>query len=98
MEQGNYKSWGKSILAALMMSAFLAFAAAPRVTADDRSHCQKAVEKAEVRLDDAVAKHGEGSHEAAERRRELNDERDRCWQAYHEWWNGKDHAWHKEHW
>lgn len=86
------------MLTAFVMSALFAFTAVPRVHADDRAHCQKAVERAEARLDEAVAKHGEHSHEAEEARHGLNDERDHCFQAYHEWWNGKDHTWHKEHW
>jgi hypothetical protein len=92
------RSWVKSALVAFMMSALFAFTAAPRVHADERSHCQHAIEKAEVRLDEAVAKHGERSHEAEVRRSELNTERERCWAAHHEWWNGKDHQWHNEHW
>jgi hypothetical protein len=27
----------------------------------------------------------------------LNAERQRCWDAYHQWWNGKDHRWETEH-
>ena len=96
--QQNYGKWGKSILMAFVMTAFLAFTAAPRVHADERSACQHAIEKAEARLDDAIAKRGEHSHEAEERRHELNDERQHCWDKYHEWWNGRDHEWHKDHW
>jgi hypothetical protein len=27
----------------------------------------------------------------------LNAERERCWGAYHAWWNGKDGRWETEH-
>jgi hypothetical protein len=27
----------------------------------------------------------------------LNAERERCWNANHQWWNGKDHRWETEH-
>jgi hypothetical protein len=26
----------------------------------------------------------------------LNAERQRCWDAYHQWWNGKEHRWETE--
>jgi hypothetical protein len=85
-----------SLAAALLLSV-LAFATAPRAFADDdRSKCQHRIEKAEARYTDAVRDHGERSSEAAKRRHELNDERERCYQAYHSWWNGQDHQWHND--
>jgi hypothetical protein len=27
----------------------------------------------------------------------LNAERERCWNKYHEWWNGREHRWETEH-
>jgi len=67
-----------------------------RADADDHGKCQRNIEKAEARLDSAVRKHGERSHEADERRRDLNAERDRCWSRYHGWWDGHDHRWHTD--
>jgi hypothetical protein len=72
------------------------FVVAPPAQADDRSHCQHAVEKAESRLDHAIAHNGEHSREADDRRRELNAERQRCWDQYHQWWNGHEHRWETE--
>jgi hypothetical protein len=83
--------------AAIVVGALTFFTAAPRAHADDRSHCQHAVEKAEARLDKAIHDNGERSRQAEDRRRELNAERERCWGAYHQWWNGKDHRWETEH-
>ena len=51
-------------IAALAVSLALFVASPVQVRADDRSHCQHAVEKAEANLDRAIAKNGERSHEA----------------------------------
>ena len=92
------RRFGNSAIAAVVAGAlFLFVAAAPKAHDDDRSHCQHAVEKAEARLDKAVHDNGEHSREADDRRRDLNAERERCWSAYHQWWNGKEHRWETEH-
>jgi hypothetical protein len=92
------RRFGKTAVAAIVTGALWFFAAAPRAHADDdRSRCQHAVEKAESRLDRTIEKHGEHSHEAEERRRDLNAERERCWNQYHQWWNARDHRWETEH-
>jgi hypothetical protein len=88
--------FGKTAAATVMGAALMFFVAAPRVHADDRSKCQHAVEKAEANLDRAVAHNGERSREAEDRRRDLNAERQRCWEAHHQWWNGKEHRWETE--
>ncbi|MFZ1929279.1 MAG: hypothetical protein WAU50_09095, partial [Candidatus Sulfotelmatobacter sp.] len=72
---------GKTAAAVVMAAALMMFfMAAPRAHADDRSHCQHAVEKAEARLDKAIRDNGEHSREAQDRRRDLNAERQRCWE------------------
>jgi Ni/Co efflux regulator RcnB len=88
---------GKSLAAVIMVAALSWFVATPLAQADDRSHCQHAVEKAEGNLDHAIHDHGERSRQADEKRRDLNAERERCWGAYHQWWNGHDHRWETEH-
>ena len=80
-----------------MVVALLLFVEAPTLLADDRSACQHAIEKAEGRLDKAIHDHGDHSPQADDRRRDLNAERERCWNKYHQWWNGKDHRWETEH-
>lgn len=87
----------KSAIAGAVVTALLLFVATPHVHADDRTKCQHAVEKAEANLDKAIHDHGEHSHQADDRRRDLNTERQRCWDKYHQWWNGKDHRWETEH-
>ncbi len=89
---------GKAAAAALIVAALLFFVSAPPQShADDRSHCQHAIEKAESRLGSAIRHNGEHSREAEDRRRDLNAERERCWGQYHQWWNGREHRWETEH-
>jgi hypothetical protein len=57
-----------------------------------RSQCQHKIEKAEAKLDDAIRKHGERSSQAESRRRDLNAERERCWNSYHGWWDAMNIA------
>jgi ribulose kinase len=90
----------KRIAASAVMTAALGaamFVAVPQAYADDHSKCQHAIEKAEARLDDAVRKHGERSHEAEDRRKDLNAERERCYNEYHGWWDGHEKKWHEDH-
>lgn len=79
-----------------MAVTVLMFLAAPQARADDRDKCRHAIEKAEARLDEAIQHRGERSHEAEDRRRDLNAERQRCWERYHQWWNGREHRWETE--
>jgi hypothetical protein len=67
------------------MSTFLFIIAAPAAHADERDNCRVGIEKAEARLGGAIAKHGEHSPESRNRRHELRAERERCWNAYHQW-------------
>jgi len=85
------------LISTAVLGAALFLTAVPQVRADDdHSKCQHRIEKAEARLDDAVRHHGERSPEAESRRRDLNAERERCWNAYHGYWSGSDHRWHTE--
>jgi hypothetical protein len=71
---------------------------APPVYADppDHAKCQRDIERREIKLSEAIRKHGESSHQANQRRRDLNAERERCWNTYHGWWDGRDHRWHED--
>jgi len=91
------RRFGITTVAAAVIGALLLFTAAPLVHADDKDKCRHAIEKAEARLDRAVRDKGEHSHEADARRRDLNAERERCWNTYHSWWNGKENRWETEH-
>lgn len=46
--------------------------------ADRRSDCAKRIRKAEQNLDKEVRKHGERSHQADQRRRDLERTREQC--------------------
>ena len=91
----RFRNVAVTAIASLALSLSLAV---PKASADDdrREHCQRAVEKAEARLDQAVQRHGERSRQADQRRGQLNAERERCWNQYHQWWNGREHRWETE--
>jgi hypothetical protein len=94
------KSLKQLAVAAMMTAAvgLVTLVAVPQSRADDQhAKCQHAIERAESRLDQAIHKHGEGSSQAQERRRDLNAERERCWSTYHGWWDGHDKRWHDAH-
>lgn len=86
----------KIAIAAVMAFGLTCFMAAPLAHADDRARCQHNVEKAESNLDRAIHDHGEHSRQADDRRRDLNAERQHCYEQYHQWWNGKEHRWETE--
>jgi hypothetical protein len=95
------KSWDRrsllrTLAALVTMSAFLFFVVAPRAHADERDKCRQRIEKAEAKLNEAIAKHGSKSSEARDRWHDLRSEREHCWTAYHQWWDGRDHKWHTE--
>jgi hypothetical protein len=92
----DYAKFGRSIIAALTLGVVLMFVAVPRSHADDRANCQQRIENTEAKLQQEIREHGEHSPQADNRRRELNNERERCWNEQHGWWNGRDHQWHNE--
>lgn len=88
---------GLAITAVITMALGTAIVAAPPAYADSPNRqCQREIERREAKLDQAIRKHGERSHQADQRRRDLNAERERCWNTYHGWWNGHDHQWHTD--
>ncbi|HUK24936.1 MAG TPA: hypothetical protein VLV49_10180 [Terriglobales bacterium] len=84
-----------ALAAAAVLSTTL-FVAVPSAQADPHDKCRHRIEKAEARLDEAIRHHGERSPQAEARRRDLNAERERCWEKYHGWWDGRDHQWHND--
>ena len=87
----------RTVLAATALGAFLSlFPMAPASYADDRDKCRQKIEKQEAKLDNAVRKHGERSRQADKERSALNSERERCWNTYHSWWNGREGQWHND--
>jgi hypothetical protein len=86
----------KVTIAALVLNAMLVLAVPGARADDDRDKCRRRVEKIEQRLDREIARYGEHSPKVEARRHELREERERCWNTYHAWWNGHDHQWHND--
>jgi hypothetical protein len=71
------KMFGKTILCAMLAISLLAGVATPaRADRDDK--CQRDIHRAEENLEKAVHKHGEHSRQAEDRRRQLEEVRERC--------------------
>ena len=92
----DYARSGKVLLAAATLSTLLLFVAVPRLQADGRAKCERNIERAEARLDNAIHKYGGNSRAAIDRWHELNAERERCYNLYHAWWDGHAHVWHND--
>jgi hypothetical protein len=92
----DYARLGTSVMTALTLGVVLMFVAVPRSQAADRAECQQRIEKSEAKLHEAIRKHGERSQQADHWRRELNEERERCWNQHHGWWNARERQWHND--
>lgn len=93
------RSLKRLAVSAIMTAALIAatLLTVPRSYADDdHAECRRHIERAESRLDEAIRKHGERSHQAEDRRRELHEQRERCWNQYHGWWEGHERRWHED--
>jgi hypothetical protein len=67
----------KTALILLLLSGCL-FGGVVSLQADQRSDCDKRIRKAEGNLHKEIRKHGEHSRQAENRRRDLDQARDRC--------------------
>jgi hypothetical protein len=94
--QSNFRKLCGVTVTALLFSFMLFVVAAPPAHADPRDRCRHRIEKAEARLHEAIRHHGIHSREAEARRHELNEERERCWNEFHAWWDGDAHQWHTQ--
>lgn len=84
------------LLAAAAAVLMFALGASALHAADQFTKCQRDAEKAEAKLDQAIAEHGKHSHEAAQREEDLRKQREHCYETIHEWWDGKDQKWHHD--
>ena len=82
-QTGERKFRVRTLLLSAAILGVLAFAGAPRASAESYEACQRRVSKAEYRLDEAVAHHGVYSRQAEHARHELREERERCWNEWH---------------
>lgn len=83
-------------LASLALGATLVVATMPVARADDdqnRSHCQRATEKAQHRYQQEVREHGRHSPQADHARATLNSTWDRCYTQTHAWYDPHTSQW-----
>ena len=84
------RMFGKTMLCAMLGASLLAGAATPaRADRDDK--CRNDIRKAEQNLEKAVRKHGEHSEQAEQRRRQLEEVRERCHMTDHDHDRDHDH-------
>jgi hypothetical protein len=70
---------GKSMLLAAALSGFVMLGGAAPAQARDRDdNCAQRIRKAEASLDRETRRHGEHSRQAAKRRHQLEEARERC--------------------
>ena len=86
---------GKVTLAGAALAGFLLFTGAPRLRADD--DCQRRIAKADHKLHEAIEHHGYQSGQAEKWRHILHEERERCWNTNHRWWDEHEHRWRTDH-
>jgi hypothetical protein len=94
--QSGFARMGKRIAIATTFGVLCFVVGAPSAQAEDRNSCQVRVERAEHRLNDAIYDHGYNSHQANDRRRDLERERERCWNQFHGYGNGRDQQWQND--
>ena len=83
LQTGEKRFRVRTLLLAAAILGLLAFAGAPRASAESYEACQRRVAKAEYRLHEAVEHHGWDSRQADHARHELREERERCWNEWH---------------
>jgi hypothetical protein len=86
---------GKITAAGAALVGFLLLTGAPRARSDDHE-CQERIAKADHKLHEAIEHHGYESKQAEHARHELREQRSRCWNAYHRWWDEDEHRWHSD--
>ena len=92
----KFRNLWQAVIAALLLNGMFLLVA-PYARADEHDRCRHRIERAETRLNHEVARHGEHSRQAEEKRHQLHEERERCWNQYHGWWDGHENRWHTEH-
>src|SRR5437016_3668025 len=85
MYRGEKKFPGRTLLVAAAFLGLLAFAGAPRVSAESYASCRRRIAKADHKLHEAVEHHGWDSRQADHARHELHEAREHCWNERHRW-------------
>jgi hypothetical protein len=96
LQLGEKKFFGRTLLASAAFFGLLAFAGAPRASADSYDSCQRRIFKADHRLHEAIEHHGWESRQADHARHELREARERCWRERHRWWDEDGRRWHSD--
>jgi hypothetical protein len=84
---------GRMGLATAALSGLLLFAGVSNAEARDRDDCQRRVNKAEWKFNEAVERHGFNSRQAFERREKVREERARC---FREGWREHRRDWDRD--
>ena len=88
------------VMVTAVLAGFLSFVGVQRASARDRDdyrgRCQQRIERAEFQLDKAIRQHGLRSRQAENKRRKLREERQRCWNNGHSWWDGRGRTWRND--
>ena len=93
LQLGEKKFFGRTLLVSAAFLGMLAFAGAPRASAESYDSCQRRIAKADHRLHEAIEHHGWESRQADHARHELREARERCWNERHRWWDEDGHRW-----
>ncbi len=96
LQIGEKKSQVRTLLVSAAFLGMLAFAGAPRASADSYDKCQRRIAKEEHRLHEAVEDHGWYSRQAEHARHELREARERCGRERHRWWDEDRHCWRSD--
>jgi len=83
LHTGGKKLFRRAMLATAAFAGMLAFAGAPRASAESYDACQRRIAKADHRLHEAVEHHGWDSRQADRARHDLHEARERCWNERH---------------
>jgi hypothetical protein len=88
---------GRTLLSATALAGVILLGGTQIASADHHG-CEARIERAEIRLDRAIARDGVHSWAARQARANLDDVRRACWRDEHGWWDGHLHIWHTDHW
>lgn len=94
-DRSNNSLFGKTVVTSVALAGFLMFTGAPRLRAD-HDDCQRRLAKADHQLHEAIEHHGYESKQAENWRHKLHEERERCWNANHRWWDEHGRRWHTD--
>jgi hypothetical protein len=96
LQLGEKKFFVRTLLVSVAFFGMLAFAGAPRASAESYDKCQRRIFKADHKLHEAIEHHGWESRQADYARHELREARERCWNERHRWWDEDGHRWHTD--